>query len=204
MSLKEKIYSYLTGEPFWAINRTPNVQTQLYLKDTIGLYYADKALLIYSLFWLGQVFLQYHHHYLWLPHSEFTAQSPLAAWLLAYLLKPIVWYVLFGVVVCANALVFRFANSIILRLTWALGIILLNMPAENYGYHGHGSRFFYVALLLHIFIFPTKNSSDADLKMQSRSRSLLFFGLLFTYFLAGFWKIYPTVLYHPWNQYYGD
>ena len=124
MSLQEKIYSYLTGEPFWAINRTPNVQTQLYLKDTIGLYYADKALLIYSLFWLGQVFLQYHHHYLWLPHSEFTVQSPLAAWLLAYLLKPIVWYVLFGVVVCANALVFRFSNSIILRLTWALGIIL--------------------------------------------------------------------------------
>ena len=40
--------------------------------------------------------------------------------------------------------------------------------------------------------------------MQSRSRSVLFFGLLFTYFLAGFWKIYPTVLYHPWNQYYGD
>ncbi len=198
----EKILSFLSSQPAWAVSLSPAYQSRRDWRKLVNFYCADKLLLVYVLFW---IYKRLSYRVFVFPSRSldfFTAQSLTARYFLEYMLREEIWYALLIPTVLSAILLWKYSGSIVLRVTLFVGVALLKLPEESFGYHGHGDRFLMLLLFLWIFAFPSLKLKSSAWRSTSQSYDMLLTGLLFSYFLAGYWKLYPMLLYHPWNQYF--
>lgn len=202
MRFLEKILSFLSSQPAWAVSLSHTYHTRRDWHKLVNFYCADKLLLVYVLFWLYKRINYRMFVFPSLSLDFFTIQSLTARYFLEYMLQEEIWYALFILTPLSVLLLWKYSGSLFLRATLFVGVALLKLPEESFGYHGHGDRFFMLLLFLWIFAFPSLKLKPLAWRSTSQSYDMLLAGLLLSYSLAGYWKLYPMLLYHPWNQYF--
>jgi hypothetical protein len=150
---------------------------------------ADTILRIFSILWLGHVFLTYQD-ILNRPKELFEPIIWVQQLLFSSIPKEITFYIvlLISIVLC---IVTIFKKSITLRFLLFVLILILNTLKWNYNFFSHVGHLF---VLTHLFTFLLpprkidKTLSRNEIILYSNSIRIAFAGILITYTMAGFWK----------------
>ncbi|MHA6248299.1 hypothetical protein ACXYMU_10210 [Pontibacter sp. CAU 1760] len=158
-------------------------------------FYAGTLLLrAFSLFWLWWTFQQYQL-LLRRPPALFWQPHQLLRLLMPTLPSEMAFYTVLGMAAASNGYQLLRGRNIPLLQGLLIGCLLwLNLPQWGYGYLSHVNHTFLLAHLFLTFI-PVRPSALAKPDHYlSRSINWYYAGILFTYTLAGCWKI-PALLY---------
>ncbi|MEJ8804013.1 hypothetical protein [Pontibacter sp. H249] len=163
-------------------------------RNVFSFYYAVLALRLFSflwLYWTAAKYLQLQQR----PTDIFWFDHTLVKWLMPSLPNaPLFFGVLALAVVCNGWQLIKSKSSFVLQLPLALSLLWLNLPQWGYGFLSHVNHTFLLAHLFLVFIPISKASLQHPGQQLHKSINWFYAGILFTYTLAGLWKI-PSLLY---------
>lgn len=163
-------------------------------RNGFNFFFGVMALRIFTLLWL---FWTVKKYFLLLQRTpELFWQSNLYLnWLMPELPGKMLFLSITALAAILNLLqLIRLKSSAWLQLPLALCLLWLNLPQWSYGFLSHVNHLFLLAHLFLIFIPLEKYSWRQTDENTSKAINWFYAGLLFTYTLAGLWKI-PSVLY---------
>ena len=163
-------------------------------RNTFNVLYAVQTLRLFSFVWLYW-FAQKYEYLLLRPKDIFFYEHALPRFLMPSLPSQPVVYTLVGLVVVCNLYqLLRVRTQVLLQLAVALGILWLNLVLWGYGFLSHINHLFVLANLFLVFIPVSRKALLNPSVYLHQSINWFYAGLLFTYTLAGLWKV-PSLAY---------
>ncbi|RIJ42632.1 hypothetical protein D1627_01890 [Pontibacter oryzae] len=163
-------------------------------RNGFNFFFGVMALRVFTLLWL---FWTVKKYFLLLqrPLELFWQHNFYLNWLMPELPGKMLFLSITALAAILNLLqLIRLRNSAWLQLPLALCLLWLNLPQWSYGFLSHVNHLFLLAHLFLIFIPLHKHSWRQPDQYTSKAINWFYAGLLFTYTLAGLWKI-PSILY---------
>ena len=129
------------------------------------------------------------------PRDIFFYEHALPRFLMPSLPAQPIVYTLVGLVAACNLYqLLRVRTKVLPQLVVALSILWLNLVLWGYGFLSHINHLFVLAHLFLVFIPVSKKALQKPSVYLHQSINWFYAGLLFTYTLAGLWKI-PSLAY---------
>lgn len=180
--------------------RTSPAGQEAWVRNAFNFFYAVLAFRLFTFVWLYWTGAKYQY-LLQRPPEIFWYDHALPNLVMSSLPEPLLFYIIIALAAIGNAyqLLWRKSHTL-LQAVVALSLLWLNLALWGYGFLSHINHVFLLAHLFLVFIpVSQKAIKHASLHLH-QSINWFYAGLLFTYTLAGLWKI-PSLLYrlllHP-------
>ncbi|MFD2515104.1 hypothetical protein ACFSRY_14625 [Pontibacter locisalis] len=129
------------------------------------------------------------------PKEIFWFNDKLVSWIMPALPGETLFYTIAGIAIAANLVQLVFLrNMVIVQLVLALCLLWLNLPHWGYGFLSHVNHTLLLSHLFLIFVPVSRHLLQAPDKYVHQAINWFYAGILFTYTLAGLWKV-PSLLF---------
>lgn len=149
--------------------------------------FGDKLLLVSTLCWLLHILYRFQLLVI-RPVSIYNPRNFFSFIFIPEFPSPLLFYVAFFISFFCVIVCFIYKQNIIIRSIMSFTLMWLSAVQWGYGHFSHVDYIFILAHVLSVFL-PRKISDNVDVNIYSRGIAYYRAGILFTYFMAGFWKL---------------
>ncbi|WP_439879571.1 hypothetical protein ACSX1A_10305 [Pontibacter sp. MBLB2868] len=174
--------------------KTQSEQREEIAQNVFNFFVAEKVLRLFTflwIYWTVQKYILLQDR----PEEIFWFNDKLVSWIMPALPGAFLFYTVVGVAVAANLLqLVRLRNMVLPQFVLALCLMWLNLPHWGYGYISHVNHTLLLSHLFLTFVPVNRQTLLSPDKYVHQSINWFYAGILFTYTLAGLWKV-PSLLY---------
>ncbi|MFC6996441.1 hypothetical protein [Rufibacter roseus] len=179
-------------------SKMPNIQintkeldlsgVQQRLRTGVDFFYAETALRIFTFVWLYWAWAKFEV-LLQRPAVLFTPEGLISECLIPALPGKEVFLGVIAIAAAMNGVKFIWRSSLLAQVVLALCLLWINLIIWSYGYLPNVNHLFLLAHLFLVFACFNKSSLFSGKQEVSTGINWFYLGLLFTYSLAGTWKV---------------